>query len=277
MSRIGLALSVLTATAAIGAAAETGLATGPHDLRAFAEIESKHYDQGVVWVDDATAHYGVQGRLYTVGLQLDAWTALGQDTGASPNKVSGLETTQLRARLDTLIAIDFDRGIPFLQILPHWEGILYPNQRPSAINNDQNYFGADVWVAPPFKGFEGFEFGGGLDRNVDRTLHSFRGFVGARQFFQAAPLDLALSQVFTFGNGAYWNQLSGIDDSQIGVGEFNADLTLPLPWRGWWAQAGAKVFYWLDNDQRDYNRDAGIDNGGFIVSVGITWLRERTN
>jgi hypothetical protein len=278
MSRPGPAAYAITAlivAAGAASAVDTDLATGPNDARASLEVASKHYDQGVIWVDDATAHYGISGRLYGFGLALDGWTAIGEDTEARPAKVGGLETTQLQARLDYLLEVDFMAGVPMLQILPHWIGILYPNQKPSPINNDQNYLGADVWFQPPVQGFEGLEFGGGMDFNADRKLRSFRGFGGARQFFQAAPFDFALHEVVTFGNNAYWQHLSGREDSQIGVLELGAKMTTPLPWREWWTFVKADGYYWLDGDQRTLNRDNGIDNGGFIIAVGIQWQLEQ--
>jgi hypothetical protein len=276
MSRTGFA-HVLTAIALVGAAtaAETDLATGPNDARATIEVSSKHYDQGVIRVDDAALHLQASARFFYVGVQLDTWTALGQDQNAKPRKVGGLETTEVKARVDGLIPINLSAGIPIVQILPHYEGILYPNQPSSPINNDQNYFGVDVWATPPFRGFEGLEWGAGLDRNADRTLHSLRGFVGARQFIQAAPIDLALHEIVTFGNSAYWHYMTGIEDSQLGTVEVGAKLTTPLPWRGWWSYLKADVYYWLDSDQRSANRNLNIDNGGFLIAAGVTWQLEQ--
>ncbi|GDY11601.1 hypothetical protein LBMAG53_04790 [Planctomycetota bacterium] len=257
------------------AAVETEQQTGPNDARVSFELNNKHYDQGVIWVDDVTSHYQVLGRLYGFGITLDGWTAIGEDTTAKPAKVAGLETTELKIRVDYLLEVPFAEGVPMLQVLPHYEGILYPNQRPSSINNDQQYVGVDGWFQPPILGFEGFEFGGGVDFNVDRKLRSFRGAIGARQFLQAAPVDIALHELVTFGNAAYWRNLSGIESKQVGVLDIGGKLTMPLAWREWWAYVKVSGYYWLDGDQRTLNRNNGVDNGGVLVGIGIQWWNER--
>ncbi len=247
---------------------------GPNDVRFSNALENKQYDRGVIRVDDVVDHAAFSARYYGLGVKLDGWMALGQDTSAT-DTISPGEITQFKARADYLLQIDYQKGMPLAQILPHFEVVTYPDQSTSLVKNHQRWIGADGWINPPFVGFQGIWFGGNLEWNASDQWLAFTGSFGARELIQYAPYDFQLFQLINFGNAAYNRQFGGLDDSAASTIEIGGKVTYPLIAQEWWSFVKVYGYYWLDSRQRDLNKKSGVDSGGIVMSVGVEWVIDK--
>jgi hypothetical protein len=173
-------------------------------------------------------------------------------------KVMPGELVDLNLKVDYLLQINgvYPDGGPFLQLIPHFEWNTYPYQPSNDLKKDQRWLGADMWWATPLAGVE---IGANSDWNV--AMPGYRGAAAMREFYQAAPFDLAFWQVVNWGSTSYHNYWAGSDHRGLTYGNLGARATVPLAWVDWWVYGQADWTYWLSSEDRDrmslLNRDAG--------------------
>lgn len=173
-------------------------------------------------------------------------------------KIKPGELINLNVKVDYLFQINgvYPDGGPFLQFIPHFEWNTYPYQPGNDLKDDQRWLGADVWWATPVAGVE---VGVNSDWNI--AMSGYRGAAALREFYQAAPFDLAFWQQVNWGSRSYHNYWAGSDHSGLTYGDLGARATVPLPWVDWWVYGQADWTYWLSSQDRDrmslLNRDAG--------------------
>ncbi len=264
------ALTTLTVSAPL-VAMDLEQKYGPDDFRIGAEVLSKHFDQGVVLVDDATAHINGSARYYGVGVKLDGWIAIGQDNSSQARAVNPGEITQFTARVDYLLEVADADNIPLVQILPYYEFVTYPNQTGSKFKDKQSWLGADAWYMLPI---EGVELGGNLAFDPISGAHFVKSTLGSRQFFQSAPFDFAFHEVVNMGNGAYKSQLSGSGKSGFTTANIGAKVTTPLPFQQWWTFARMDWDYWMQKKDRTLLRLQGRDSGTFVIGFGVEYIAD---
>jgi hypothetical protein len=256
---------------------------GPDDLVLKVGLLSKLVDQGVVRNDDATAQLHFTGRIGTfdtpgtrqgVGIHLDGFFAVGEDTNIIPSTAPG-ECIQVNAKVDYLYEVLDSQDIPMFEFIPHYEFITYPNvnETQNYLKFRQNWVGIDGWYMLPW---EGIEVGGGADWNINDEARMFRGAVGAREFYQDAPFDLSAWQLVNFGNRVFkrYYAAGSTDKSGFTTVDVGGKITLPLPWEEVWTYLQAEAIYWVDGQDRKALRAAGVDSGDFIISVGVEYRPE---
>jgi hypothetical protein len=263
------------------------------------DLLSKQYDQGIVRNDDATVRETLAARYFDFGVKLQAYQALGE-VGAAPSTISAAnhpkhakagETTELSLRLDYLIEMK-----DLFQILPFYEGITYPYLSSMPLKSDQNWLGVDAWWMTPLAGVE---LGGSVAYNAFYDVksdtggmagwsngHMLKGSFGAREFYQYAPIDVTLWQMFNWGNSNY-NRFMGQGDLQLpatstyagnsdwkhGLNTFDIGATVlhPLAFRDWWFTASAEGHFWVMKADRERLADNGIDRNEFVLSMGVRY------
>jgi hypothetical protein len=270
------AIATIIAAAPV-AAMETEQVYGPNDLRFATALESKHYDRGLVLVNDVTNHTTLSGRYYGAGLRLDGWMAASQDKTTRDDTIKPGEITGFKARIDYLVQIDYlnRKDLPPAQIIPHFEYVTYPDQKASVFKDHQRWIGIEGWINPPFVGFQGIWFGGSLDWNLSEQWLAFNSSFGAREIIQYSPFDFQLFQLVSAANAAHNRQFGGADRSSLTVLEIGGKITYPLISQDWWTFVKLSAFSWLDDKQREINRNADISNGGLIMAVGVEWVYDR--
>lgn len=262
---------------------------GNEDLVLRAELLSKVLDQGIVRHDDSAAHIGALGRTLFgqevpglrmgLGLQLDAYVALGEDQARVPKNNPG-EVVQFNAKASYLLEVLNGDDIPLFQLIPHYEFITYPNVaiRHNYLKWRQHWVGTDFWWMTPL---EGFEVGGGADFNVRQEARMFRAAVGMREFYQDAPFDLTAWQLVNFGNREYKRYYAGsgqpapapalVDRGGFTTFDIGAKVTMPLPWNEMWTYTQADWVYWLESKDRRNLSTFGQDVGHFVIAIGYEW------
>jgi hypothetical protein len=290
--------SLVSITLLVVAAGTAGAATSnidpelqlvPDDLVLRGEVLSKLIDQGRTRVDDATAHFGGDGRLgwegagskQGIGAHVNSYFALGEDQSQNP-KVAPGECVELEGKIDYIYEAMDEGDVPFFQIIPHYEFITYPNAaiRQNYLKWRQSWVGADFWWCTPL---DGVEVGGGADWTLAGEPRLFRGAFGAREFYQDAPFDLATWQLLNGGNKAFKHFFGGdgtqppITDVEKGgftTLDVGGKVTLPLPWSEFWTYTQADWIYWVDSKDRQNLQKRGEDVGSFVIAVGVEWRPE---
>jgi hypothetical protein len=285
------ALSTSLATVALATftmggacAVETELAKGPDDFLVGVDLLSKHYDQGRVLNDGVTAKGTIQGRYYDVGLKVDSYMVLGEELNNpyTGNRNTFGTTTQFDAKLDYLIEVE-----NLLQVIPYYQWVSYPNLGNVPHSDQQHYLGVDAWWLTPL---QGVELGGGVaynpfynaDENKYGTgggasNHDFKAGLGAREFYQHAPVDLVFWQLFNFGNQQYkqftdpFNTTGGRGITTLDLG---VKLTQPLFMKDLWTTLSLEGHFWLEKSDRTALRAANIDPNEIILSVGVEYHPE---
>ncbi len=248
------------------------------DFRAGVGMVSKYIEQGRVLNDDVTAVADVSGRIYGFGLQVTGGVALADDSRGFFD-TEALDMPGLNLKLDFLGELEWDKGIPLLTINPYFEIVTAPVQpselgsKPNTYKTRQRWLGVDAWVAPPFKGWEGLEFGGGLAINTAPDVNAFRGAVGARQMFKIHGFDIFAYQLANFGNSDYREDLVGGDKDHQGITTLagGLDVRMALPYREWWLNLGADLSWWVSETDRKAVK-ATQDTTNLTLSIGIEWI-----
>ena len=267
---------LVTMTAGAAAAVETELQKGPDYFVLGAEILNQHYDQGVVRNENATAHATATVRLWDIGLHGDGYFALDSDNSQTP-VVHSAETTEIRLGIDYLIEMP-----GYFQVLPHFNWIEYANVPNRPYKDDLRWLGIDAWYQTPVSGLE---VGASLDYNAfyngDRdnyhgqgTLasHAFTGSIGARQFWQHAPVDLTFWEVLNFGNGAYKEFLGRKDNAGATTIDFGIKYVTPFYLDELWVVTRLELHIWAQKNDRDAISAAGRDPTEVILGVGFEWI-----
>jgi|GEM_PF-2734201 hypothetical protein len=257
---------------------EYELQKGPDDFVLSGELLNKDYDQGVIRNDNVTAHAGITARYFDIGLHIDDYMAVGSDPNL-PRPVKSGETTQFSAGLDYLI-----EWTNLFQILPHYEWETYPNLPKQPYKDQEEWIGADGWYELPWQGLEA---GFGLDYNpfyngeLDKfrgggglSGHAFRSSIGAREFFQHAPLDLAFWETINYGNGEYKNFLIGDNATGFTTFDIGVKYTAPFYINEFWTVFRLEVHYWLEQKDRNILSAAGKDTTEVIIGFGFEWRPE---
>jgi len=256
---------------------------------------SKGVDQGWVLHDDAVSNLGGTYRYMGFGLTMNTMFAVGQDKSSSYAVTNPSSTTnnsyygrenkpgeilQFETKLDWLFQINGvygDNG-PFMQIIPFIEYVTYPNQgsNPYArVGNDeadntnktkQAWAGLDLWWATPIPGIEL-----GTSNAWNLAQPGYRGSFGAREFFQAAPIDFQFWQIANYGNGEYKTYFVDSDSRGLSYGQVGGKAIVPMPWADWWGYAKVDWTYWLDSDARENLGDLGRDVGDLVLSLGMEY------
>jgi hypothetical protein len=260
------------------AAVETELQKGPDDFVFSAELQNKDYDQGAVRNDNVIARVGGTARFWDFGLHLGAAVAVGDDKN-QVNHVATGEVTSAQVGLDYLIEM---KGL--FQIIPHATWITYPNLPDVPYKDNQTYLGVDGWYLLPW---EGLEVGGGFDYNpfynatIDKTRgggglndHGLRGAIGARQFWQHAPLDLAFYELLNFGNGTYKNFLIGEKETGFTTLDLGVKYTAPFFLNEFWVVSRFEIHIWVEGDDRRALKNADQNTSELVLGIGFEWRPE---
>jgi hypothetical protein len=274
---LGLAcLASLAAPAAM--ALDTDLAIAGRDTVIIGdELMNKHWSEGRVRVDDVSNHAYGDLRFYDVGLHVDGVMALAGDDTPAPgldndDKISSFETTEVTLKLDYLLEVE-----NIVQILPYLETTVYPN-----VNGRTpfNWIGTEAWFMLPL---EGIELGGSAQYNLtDQTdtantsggHHHWLFTVGAREFWQDAPLDLMLWQTVDLASRSYHRDTVGSDQQGITTVNLGAKATLPLPYEEMWAFLKVEGHWYVTSDDKDALDLQGRDNSEVIIGIGIEYRSE---
>jgi hypothetical protein len=239
------------------------------------ELLNKDYDQGVIRNNDVTAHGNVSARFFDFGVHLDDYTAVGSDPTIKPNVKSG-ETTQMVGGIDYLIEYT-----NLFQILPHYQYITYPNIPKAPYKDEQNYIGVDGWYELPVAGVEvgaGFDYDPFYNGTIDKyraggslETHILRDAIGAREFFQGAPVDLAFWQAINLGNSEYKKFLDGNAHTGFTTLDLGVMYTSPFYKQDLWTVVRLEFHYWLDKKDRDILHNAGQETTDVILGIGLEW------
>ncbi len=269
--------TVCIATMSLGSAAavETELQLGPSDLRLGAELVNKHYDQGVIRNENVTAIGHLDARFWDIGLHADWYLAVNSDKSQT-EPVSAGETTQITLGADYLIEMQ-----DVFQIIPHYEFIAYPNLPDQPWKNGQNWFGVDGWYLLPWPGLEvggGFDYNPFYNSDLDAhrgngglSAHALRAGIGARQFYQTAPLDIAFYEVLNFGNGEYKEFLIGSDETGLTTLDLGVRYVSPFFINDLWMTARLEAHVWLEGDDREALRAADKNTTEVIIGIGFEY------
>lgn len=285
-------LASLTVTSL--SAMETELALAD-DYYIGGELLNKQYDQGIIRNNDVTLHERAAGRLWDIGLSLDLWQAIGEDTpltrkstrGNVPQRAKFGQTTQCNIRFDYLIEMK-----NYFQILPYVQWINYPNLRDVPLKDNQWNTGLDLWYMTPFKGVEigaNVQYNPFYDVKSDNnglggwsSHHLLSGAFGSRQFLQWAPIDLSLWQMINYGNENQNRMIGGgnnldpffaRDGWKTGFNMFDlgAMLIYPMPWKDWSLTMRAEGHFWMEHYQREMLSDANVSTKEFVIAIGMRW------
>lgn len=265
---LGLAC-LATLTAPTAWALEKELQIGPDETRAGLELMNQHWSPGASAVinPSSTGHASADVRWYDVGLHLDGYIALDGNPGSDPAIITDFETTEVTIRLDYLFEVE-----NIVQILPFVEVTNYPF---FSGKTKYNWVGAEAWYLTPL---EGLELGGSGQFNVaDNTVednvreHYWLHTLGARYFYQEAPLDVQAWSLLTLANRAYHEQLSGANTQGITTFNLGGQLTLPLPWESTWTFLKVDSYWYGDSDDRHEMAKAGRDKTELVFSLGIEY------
>ena len=275
-----LAACAGTASAAVSNL-DPELQIGPDDAVVGGELLSRQLDQGVVRMDNTTAHLSASGRFGILndgpddhsglGAQVDGYFAVGEDQQNQPRPVQPGEMTEFNGKVDYLYDVhDPTTHLPFIQVIPHYEYVTYPNvsQQQNFLKGREHWLGGEAWYATPL---DGIELGADVDWNLNHHAHMFRGAVGAREFYQDVPFDVRGWQLLNFGNKDYAERLYGGDTKGITTIDVGGRITLPLPWEETWTYFQGQAVYWADSKARKVLRAEGQDVGEFIIAVGVEW------
>jgi hypothetical protein len=275
-----LAACAGTASAAVSNL-DPELQTGPTDFVLGGELQSRQIDQGVVRYDNTAAHVSGSGRFGILndgpddhsglGAQVDGYFAVGEDRRSPTRTVEPGEMTELNAKVDYLYDVhDPNTHLPFIQVIPHYEYVTYPNVSPAQnyLKDHESWLGSELWYATPL---DGIELGGDVDWDLNHHAHMFRSALGVREFYQDVPFDLRGWQLVNLGNKDYTRYLFGGDSSGVTTIDIGGRLTLPLPWEESWYYVQGQAVYWADSKDRKVLRTEGQDAGEFIIAVGMEW------
>jgi hypothetical protein len=264
----------------------------PEDIVLRSELLNELDDQGAVRDHNAVLHVGAEGRTLFgqnipgtrqgLGAQVDGYFALGEDQSTNP-KLDPAELVELDTKVSYLYeALDANR-IPIIEFIPNYQFTTYPTQniREIYLKWREQWLGSDVWWCAPV---EGLEFGGGIYYDPRHDAHMIKGAVGAREFYQDAPFDLASWQLFNFGNNSYKRYFAGSGQPPPASGgtshgglstmDLGGKLTEPLPWVDMWSYVQADWSYWLMKSDRAYLNKTGRNVGEFVFSIGMEWRPE---
>ena len=245
-------------------------------------LANRQLDQGWERSEDAVFENGTTLRKYGLGFSLDGAFAVGQDKGAiqltdnhpTTYKVRPIkpgELLQVNAKLDYIIQVDgvYAVGAPFLQFIPHFEYVTYPNQSGNVLKDNQLWAGADIWWSTPL---EGVELGTSHEWNLQDP--AYRGAIAVRELQQFAPYDLIFWQTLNFGSRTYHRYFLPVDKTGVTTADLGVKVRTPMAWREWWTYVGADWSYWLNKDDREARSTLGRDAGDFTFSVGVEWRAE---
>jgi hypothetical protein len=257
------------------------LQTGPTDFVLGGELVSRQIDQGVVRYDNTAAHVSAAGRFGILndgnddhsglGAQVDGYFAVGEDRRSPTKTVEPGEMTEFNGKVTYLYDIhDAATHLPFIQLIPHFEYVTYPNVSPAQnfLKDHESWLGGEMWYATPL---DGIELGADLDWDLNHHAHMFKGAAGAREFYQDVPFDVRGWQLLNFGNRGYTNLLYSGTTKGITTIDIGGRITLPLPWEETWSYAQCQAIYWPDSKARKVLRAQGQDAGEFIIAVGMEW------
>lgn len=243
------------AALATATAADTELRLGPAELILGTELANVQVEHSATRVDDAVLRPYVQGRFWNIGIDAEVWLALGDDQDAD---IDTGELTEAAFRVDYLFEFP-----EIFQLLPFYQNHTYVELDPDGEVEDAHWLGLDFWYLSPF---EGLEFGGTLAFDAGDE-YGWYSAVGARQFYQNRPLDLATWQMLSFGDHDYHGWTSGADEAGLTSFELGAEATLPMPWQDTWAGVRAEVHVWLQDD----DRDALEESVEFVISLAFEY------
>jgi len=245
-------------------------------------LANKQIDQGWARSEDAVLQGGGTIRQWGLGLSAEAAMAVAPDRGAAElddtdpttyqsRPIDPGEIVQLNVKVDYVLEIEgiYGENQPFLQLIPHFEYVTYPNQQGNDLKDHQLWAGADTWWSTPL---EGVDIGGGVDWNLGGP--GFRGAFGGREFFQFAPYDLQFWQLANFGDQSYRSYFVDTDKRGWTTSQLGAKVMIPTAWREWWTTVKTDWTYWLKGDDQDYRKAMGLDRGDFTFSVGLQWIAE---
>ncbi len=229
------------------------------------EVLNKHWSQGTIRHDDVTANVFGKMRWYDIGLKIDGFMALAGDDQSEPT-VNSFETTEVTARLDYLLEIE-----DLFQFLPFVELSSFPNITGKA---PFNWAGAEIWWLTPI---EGIEIGGSAQYNLrdnrddDLDDNHWLFEVGAREFWQDAPLDLQFWQVVDLASRSYHAATVGSDKQGITTINVGGKATLPLPYEEMWAFLRIEGHWYVSTEDRDALDLQERDNSEVIIGIGIEY------
>lgn len=245
-------------------------------------LANHQVDQGWERDTNAVLQAGGTARYWGLGLTAVGSFAIEPDSSATylanndpttygSNPLKPGEFVQFNAKLDYLLQIDGVYGVdqPFLQFIPHFEYVTYPNQPANVLKDKQLWAGADVWWSTPL---EGIEIGGSSDWNLLNP--AYRGAFGFREILQYAPYDLVLWQVGNFGSNTYQHYFVDTDTSGFTTSQLGGKVRMPMAWREWWTYVGADWSYWVTNQLREGRAADGLNAGTFEFNVGVEWIAE---
>ncbi len=255
---------------------ENDLQKGPTDVLFSGELLNKDYDQGVIRNDNVTAHAGLTARIFDIGLHVDDYMAMGGDS-RQPRPVKSGETIEFTAGIDYLIEMT---GV--FQLLPHYQWESYPNLPKQPYKDQQHWIGADGWWELPWQGVEtgfGFDYNPFYNGEENKYRggggfagHTLRAALGAREFFQHTPIDLAFWETLNFGNAEYKNFLLGNQHTGFTTFDLGAKYTAPFYINEWWTVLRLEAHYWLERRDRDILHAAGSSTTEIIIGFGFEWI-----
>ncbi len=251
------------------------LQKGPDDFIFTGELLNKDYDQGRIDNNNVTAHGGITGRFFDVGVHLDGYLAVGGDNNLTPSVKSG-ETTRIDLGADYLIEMKDQ-----FQIIPHYQFETYPNLPNIPYKDDQHWFGIDGWYLLPWPGLEvgtGFDYNPfyNSDSNAYRgngglSGHDFRWSVGGRQFLQHSPLDLTFWELINLGNASYKEFVVGDSKTGFTTLDLGVKYTAPFYLNEIWTVVRLEAHFWLEHKDRDILRAQGKDTTEIVIGLGFEY------
>lgn len=225
------------------------LRLGPHEVVAGLDLRSKLVDNGGLRHNDVVTRAYGRGRFHGVGLQLDAFIAVGND---HLRDTDAGEIPQMSVRIDYLI------DMPWFQMIPRYTMITYP-----AFSNvdEAHWLGLDAWVLLPW---EGVEAGASVDFDLDDN-YGWHAAIGSRQFLQTSGIDLHAWQLLNYGSSDYHQYLGAGDRRGLTTLNLGGKVTVPLPFIHSWITAGLDGHWWLNSRDR-----AAVENSTeLIMSFGF--------
>lgn len=261
-----------------------GVATdaAPYHVGVDGALKSKVLDNGLVVQDDSALGVNGSFRAYGFGLAIETDWAVGQspDTSRPGDRTNPGELVRAAATLDMALEIRDPRNtaVPLLQIIPHLSFVTYPNRAGTFGPRDDSYLkfrqrwlGVDAWWMLPV---EGVEIGAGIEQNISSEWRAFRGNVGAREFLQTTSIDFSFWQTLGFADSEYRWVVGGKDKSGLTTVDLGSRATLPFFLKDLYSFVQVDISYWMDKDIRDNYKDAGMDGGNVVISVGLNWIPE---
>ena len=134
------------ASLATAAAADAELRLGPEEFILGTELANVQVEHSATRVDDAVLRPYVQGRFWNIGLDAEAWLALGDDEDAD---IDTGELTEAAFRVDYLFEMQ-----DIFQLLPFYQNHTYVELDPDDAVEDAHWLGLDFWYLTPFEGLE---------------------------------------------------------------------------------------------------------------------------